>query len=1470
MARDLRFRLLIDNSQFLAAAAQAGQGIAGMGRQIVEGGRGASGALDGITDAARRLGPGVQQGTAAAAQGLRQTAGTAATAAQALQQTAAAGDTVGRSLAQGATQGAQALQQTATAAQAVTQSAGRMRDETGRFVSTATQAGQAGAQALQQTATGAERATTAIAGTGREARTTAVSLREIAGGALAFSAVTAAANQAFDAIGKIPKDGIKFSMDVEVAQLGMAGVFSSILEVDGKAITFDQSMQLAEGSIRRLQKAAAETASSSGELIDTFQAMVGPAMAAGMTIEQIERAVVVGVNAVKTQGLAGAQIKQELRDIIGGGDITAASSIATMLGITDADIAKAKASAEGLFGFVMQRMSGFSESADRYKTTLRGALDGLQEEITQASAQAMTPAVDAAKEAVQQISAALDTAGARNAMADVGEGIATTISVMTSAVGVAQQYGGAIMGIAAAYAAIKVGTVASQFAQAASAKMASADASRLAAVQAVLAAEADDKAAMSSRAQLAAVLAEQRAKVQALMTEQALTAAKLRTAEASAAQLTGMQRLAAVESQVMPLRQQHAAQTAALEQAQQRLTQATNAASMASRAMGAVVGALGGSIGIAITAVTLLAGSLISARQEAEKLGKTKLSVDRVEETLAKGGKIDDKDAGRVRSALDDAKEKRDGLLAETRRPASMADRSKGLWGGDSKVEQRAKELAQAEAEVKRLEALTGKIDKAQEQAAGTLSQSINLAAGTSGKALEKTSEKLQTRDGIIEAGQQRLQTLERQAAQERALMVKRNASAADLATFDKMVVDKKAASQRETTLDLQKLNKAENKASGGEFGGGRGADQAAQLEKARADLSLAQLKRSSADRVAELDDELQQVEALHQRGLTGVEDYEADRLRIRQDKLAERLKLIDEEIAAEARRKPASPVEQVNRDRRVTELTTERNSVTTEIKGAATAATAGAEQRRLERDRQLVAENVQVWQDAQQRIQQLRQQNSSAAMGLLTDPATKARAEVETQIMEIRRAAEEMRGKLDLRLSLTPDPGQRKQIVDQMTAVADESARAIELANEGLAQRLKPGWQQMLEGWRDTTRLMREANDQAMSGLLSKAEDTFVNFRKTGKVNIKGLVDDWIDAQMKMQFRKFMGGEQGTAITGFLAGLMPGGGAKPAGTELAAGVAGPVMPADVGASRALEGLKSAGTAAAAALDSAGDAGGGLAKGLGGVIGQLGSFGGSLMSTLSSLMSAVGGGGAAGGGGGGLWKTIGSGIGMLLGGVGSAGNAGFGDYSGAGMKAAFGFAQGGSFAAGGQLANQIIDRDTHFRFLSGGRERLGLLGEAGPEAIMPLSGGGALAIDATGRRVGNLPVQRGPGGRLSVVVQGLASALAPDARQRPATAAGSVSATNGPGAMTRFAAGAVFGRQDTQAAAGSGLSTSAAGQLKAAAMAGAQAKAGDLAIDASTTLNVMDMTKVQAMVSQACANVERRIYEHLRAVGAMR
>lgn len=1471
MTRDLRFRLLIDNGQFLAAAAQAGQGMAGMGRQIVDNSRSASGALDGITDSARRIGDGVQRGAATASQGLGRTSAAASSTAQTLQQTAAAGDAAGRSLAQGATQGAQALQQTSTAAQGVTKSASTMRDEFGRFVPKAQQAGQEGAQALQQTATSADRATASIAGTDRAARTASLSLREIAGGAIAFNVISAAAHGAVDAISQIPKDGIKFTMDAEVAQLGMAGVFASILEVNGQAMQFDQAMELSAGSIRRLQLAAADTASSSGELIDTFQAMVGPAMAAGMAIEQVEKAVVVGVNAVKTQGLAGAQIKQELRDIIGGGDITAASSIATMLGITDSDIAKAKASAEGLFGFVMQRMAGFSESSERYKTTLRGSIEGLQEEITQASAKAMAPAVDAAKDAVKQISDALDTAGSRNVLAGVGEGVATTIGVMTSGIGVAQQYGGAIQGIALAYGALKIGGVASQFAAVTAAKLEGSAASRLAATQAVLSAEADAVETQSSRSKLAALLDEQRVKVQSLATEAAVTASKLRSAEASVAQLVGMQRLHAVETQVLPLRQQHATQTAALEQAQQRLSTATTAASTASRAMGAVVGALGGPIGIAITAIGLLTMGLMGARSEAEKLGKTKISVERVEDTIAKGGKVDDKDAGRVRAALDDAKERRDGLLAESKKPASMADRSKGLLGGASNVEKRAAELGQAEAEVKRLEALAGKIDAVQTTAASTLSRSVNLAAGTSAKGLEKTTEKLQTRDGIVEAGQQRLANIERQAAQERALMLKRNASAAELAKFDGMVGDKKTASQRETTLDLQKLHKAEGHAAGGEYGGGRAGGmgaggessetKASQLEKASADLSLARLKQDSSSRMAVLDDELQRADALHQRGLTGVEEYEEERLRISGSKLVERLGLIDAEIDAENKRAPKTAVEQVHREKRVVELITERNTVTSDIKSGETGAAASTAARGLDRQRTEATETAQIWQQANTQINQLRAQNSQTTVGMITDPVAKLRAETAAQVAALKVSADELTQSLNLKMSVTTDPGQRAMLKTQVEGIAEETGRAIELANEGLAARMKPGWQTMLEGWRDTNRLMRESSDQTMQGLITKGEDAFVGFVKTGKLSIKGLADDWIANVARAEFRKFMGGETGSKITTSLAGLV---GAKPAGKE-DAGLVGPVMPEAVGTLRDSAGDASAQLRGAAAEGST------LAGTLDAVGKQLGGFGGDVMRAGSALLSMIqsAGGGASGGSGGGIASLLVAGMKAWSGGVGSAGNAGMGDYSAAGMKAAFGYAKGGAFdgeeirfARGGSFTNQIVAQDTQFRFRAGGEERLGLMGEAGPEAIMPLSGGGAQAISADGRKLGHVPVQRGPSGRLSVVLDGILSAAPQQQRLVPAAA------QPGPGRLSAFAVGAVFGGATSPAT--SQLTTGAAAQLKASATPTGAMKAGDLSIDASTVLNIMDMGKVQAMVSQACMGVERRIYEHLRAVGAMR
>lgn len=63
-----------------------------------------------------------------------------------------------------------------------------------------------------------------------------------------------------------------------------------------------------------------------------------------------------------------------------------------------------------------------------------------------------------------------------------------------------------------------------------------------------------------------------------------------------------------------------------------------------------------------------------------------------------------------------------------------------------------------------------------------------------------------------------------------------------------------------------------------------------------------------------------------------------------------------------------------------------------------------------------------------------------------------------------------------------------------------------------------------------------------------------------------------------------------------------------------------------------------------------------------------------------------------------------------------------------------------AFARGGAFTNSIVTEPTHFRFAKGGGFGLGLMGEAGPEAIMPLkrAADGSLGVSAEGLGGGNV------------------------------------------------------------------------------------------------------------------------------------
>ena len=201
--------------------------------------------------------------------------------------------------------------------------------------------------------------------------------------------------------------GFKFSMDTETTRLGMAGILQSMTLIDGKAMSFNQAMQISSDTMKKLQQDALRTAANIDELRDAFLAALAPGVRAGMSIDQIRQVTTVAVNALKSLKVPAQQTVQEIRDLMQGGITAAGSTLATALGITDADIERAKNSSEGLFKFLMDRMKGFEETSKRFPDTMRGRMDQLVEIFTQGSAAFASKFEEPIKEALSDISDAI-------------------------------------------------------------------------------------------------------------------------------------------------------------------------------------------------------------------------------------------------------------------------------------------------------------------------------------------------------------------------------------------------------------------------------------------------------------------------------------------------------------------------------------------------------------------------------------------------------------------------------------------------------------------------------------------------------------------------------------------------------------------------------------------------------------------------------------------------------------------------------------------------------------------------------------------------------------------------------------------------------------------------------------------------------------------------------------------------------
>lgn len=216
----------------------------------------------------------------------------------------------------------------------------------------------------------------------------------MAAGAMGIAGVT-------DKISEMLSAGINFNKSMETNAIGMAGILTSMTTLNGETLKWNDALNISQGIIKNLNDDALKTAATSEELINTFRALLGPGLGAGMNIEQIQKLTTVGVNAVKSLGLNNTQLVQELRDLVQGGIQPASSTLATALGLKDSDIKAAKESAEGLYSFLMKRLQGFEQAAAATPKTLAGMQDQLQEGLTRSLAVGLEPVMNEYKEVLQ-------------------------------------------------------------------------------------------------------------------------------------------------------------------------------------------------------------------------------------------------------------------------------------------------------------------------------------------------------------------------------------------------------------------------------------------------------------------------------------------------------------------------------------------------------------------------------------------------------------------------------------------------------------------------------------------------------------------------------------------------------------------------------------------------------------------------------------------------------------------------------------------------------------------------------------------------------------------------------------------------------------------------------------------------------------------------------------------------------------
>lgn len=207
--------------------------------------------------------------------------------------------------------------------------------------------------------------------------------------------------------------GIEYNSQLETLSLGVASIVSANQEItnaQGQQIEGAEKLAIVQGQVAQvfkdLKQDAINTTATLPQLVESFNAAVGPAMAMGLSLDETRALTVQLVQTMGAMGIPLNQSRQEIQSILQG-TIDNNSVLAKNLGITN-DQVKAWAQQGTLVQSLLEKTKDFGAAGKLAGETWDGVTSTMQEnwdtflgKVTSAPAELLKQAMKGANEALE-------------------------------------------------------------------------------------------------------------------------------------------------------------------------------------------------------------------------------------------------------------------------------------------------------------------------------------------------------------------------------------------------------------------------------------------------------------------------------------------------------------------------------------------------------------------------------------------------------------------------------------------------------------------------------------------------------------------------------------------------------------------------------------------------------------------------------------------------------------------------------------------------------------------------------------------------------------------------------------------------------------------------------------------------------------------------------------------------------------